>query len=56
VAPDTPVEMVPKDVIAGRDPQLERGVAEALRLLNQNPMVLKKEPAFPVRSRRPGRQ
>lgn len=56
VAPDIPVEMTPKEVIAGRDPQLERGVAEALRLLNQHPVVLKKEPAFPVRSRRPGRQ
>jgi tricorn protease len=53
VAPDIDVEMTPKDVIAGRDPQLERAVEEALRLLKENPVVLKKEPAFPIRSRRP---
>jgi tricorn protease len=33
VAPDIAVENFPKDVIAGRDPQLERAVQEALRLL-----------------------
>lgn len=33
VGPDIDVENVPKDVIAGRDPQLERAVDEALRLL-----------------------
>jgi tricorn protease len=53
VAPDIDVEMTPKDVIAGKDPQLERAVAEALRLLKEKPVVLKKEPAFPIRSRRP---
>jgi tricorn protease len=54
VAPDIHVEMTPKDVIAGRDPQLERAVQEALRLLRENPVELKAEPAPPVRSRRPG--
>jgi tricorn protease len=53
VAPDVHVEMTPKDVIAGRDPQLERAVQEALRLLRENPVELKAEPAAPVRSRRP---
>ncbi|HEX6133255.1 MAG TPA: PDZ domain-containing protein [Longimicrobiales bacterium] len=51
--PDIDVEMTPKDVIAGRDPQLERAVAEALRLLAENPVVLKPEPPPPVRARRP---
>jgi tricorn protease len=37
VAPDIEVENYPKDVIAGRDPQLERAVAEAMRLLKANP-------------------
>jgi tricorn protease len=37
VAPDIQVENFPKEVIAGRDPQLERAVAEALRLLKANP-------------------
>src|SRR6185369_17142603 len=33
VAPDVDVENWPKDVVAGRDPQLERAVVEAMRLL-----------------------
>ena len=37
VAPDVDVENWPKDVIAGRDPQLERSVQEAMRLLAANP-------------------
>ena len=38
VAPDIDVENTPKEVIAGRDPQLERAVAEAMRLLAANPV------------------
>jgi tricorn protease len=53
VAPDIPVEQTPKDVIAGRDPQLERAVQEALRLLETGAVALKPEPAAPVRARRP---
>jgi tricorn protease len=52
--PDIDVEMTPKEVIAGGDPQLERAVQEALRLLEESPVVLKPEPPPPVRSRRPG--
>ncbi|MEK7401534.1 MAG: PDZ domain-containing protein [Gemmatimonadota bacterium] len=37
VAPDIQVENFPKELIAGRDPQLERAVAEALRLLKASP-------------------
>jgi tricorn protease len=37
VGPDIDVENWPKDVIAGRDPQLERAVQEALKLLAANP-------------------
>ncbi len=37
VAPDIDVENWPKDVIAGHDPQLERAVQEALRMLKDNP-------------------
>jgi tricorn protease len=37
VAPDIEVENSPVDVMAGRDPQLERAVQEALKLLEQNP-------------------
>ncbi len=53
VAPDIDVEYTPKEVIAGRDPQLERAVQEAMRLLRENPVEFKPEPAPPVRSRRP---
>jgi tricorn protease len=38
VAPDVDVENWPKDVIAGRDPQLERAVREALRMLKEHPV------------------
>ncbi|KPK79426.1 MAG: protease [Gemmatimonas sp. SM23_52] len=38
VAPDIEVENWPKDVIAGHDPQLERAVQEALRLLEERPV------------------
>jgi tricorn protease len=55
VAPDIEVEMTPKEVIAGRDPQLERAVQEALRLLETQRFERKKEPPPPIRSRRPGR-
>ena len=37
VAPDIEVEVTPADVAAGRDPQLERAVQEALKLLEQHP-------------------
>ena len=37
VGPDIDVENWPKDVIAGRDPQLERAVEEAMKLLKANP-------------------
>src|SRR5207249_4864416 len=53
VPPDIEVLLDAKSVAAGRDPQLERGVAEALRLLEQNPVKPVPPPAFPVRAKRP---
>ena len=54
VAPDIDVENLPKDVIAGRDPQLERAVDEAMRLLKANPVDRSiKEPPSPVWGQRP---
>jgi tricorn protease len=47
--PDVEVEITPKDVAAGRDPQLERAVAEAVKRLEANPVRLMREPAPPVR-------
>lgn len=54
VAPDIEVRNDPKEVAAGRDPQLEAAVAEALRLLETQRVELKPEPPAPVRWRRPG--
>ena len=54
VAPDIRVEQTPREVIAGRDPQLERAVREALRLLEEGdwPEMLP-QPEPPVRAKRP---
>ncbi|HSL24133.1 MAG TPA: PDZ domain-containing protein [Vicinamibacterales bacterium] len=49
VAPDVDVENWPRDVIAGRDPQLERAVQEAMRLLKEKPVNrLTEEPPPPT--------
>ncbi|RZS97168.1 S41 family peptidase [Cecembia calidifontis] len=53
VKPDIPVEQTPKDVIEGRDPQLERAVQEALKLLETEGVELKPEPQAPIRYFRP---
>ncbi len=52
VAPDYEVEQLPAEVIAGRDPQLEKAVAVALDLLRRNPFQPKPQPADPIRVRR----
>ena len=56
VAPDIKVEQEPKAVLAGGDPQLERAVAECLRLLAENPVTRLPEPPPPVRAVRPERR
>jgi len=45
VTPDVEVEYAPAEVIAGRDPQLERAVQEGLKLLKQNAMARVGRPA-----------
>jgi tricorn protease len=48
-APDVDVENWPKEVIAGHDPQLERAVKEALRMLEEKPVSrMKTEPPPPT--------
>ena len=54
VAPDIEVEQTPTEQLAGHDPQLERAVAEAMRLLREQPMQLKAVPPGPDRTH-PGR-
>lgn len=52
VEPDIVVEMTEREVLAGHDPQLERAVQEALRLLEESPPRRLAEPAPPVRAPR----
>jgi tricorn protease len=52
VPPDVEVEQTPADVIAGRDPQLEKAIAIVLKELKNNPPARMKRPEFPVRVRR----
>jgi tricorn protease len=51
VSPDIEVEQTPKDVIAGRDPQLERAIAVALEELKKNTPPRPSRPAYPVRGK-----
>jgi len=52
VPPDIEVEQWPAEVIAGRDPQLERAIDEILGMLEATPPDKPSRPAFPVRVRR----
>lgn len=49
VPPDIEVEQTPKDILAGRDPQLEKAIEVALAALAKNPPALPQRPPFPVR-------
>ncbi len=53
IAPDIAVEQTPKDVIAGRDPQLERAIAWALEELKKTPPVAPKRPPYPDKTKHP---
>ena len=49
VPPDVEVEQLPADVIAGKDPQLEKAIELVLKELKKNPPRELKRPPFPVR-------
>jgi tricorn protease len=51
VAPDIVVEQYPREVMAGRDPQLERAIAEILQELKEAPVVMPERPEFETRGR-----
>ncbi|WP_411768753.1 PDZ domain-containing protein [Winogradskyella sp. A3E31] len=53
IAPDIEVIQDPKLTAQGIDPQLRRGVEEAMRLLKTEEFNMKPEPAPPVRWKRP---
>ena len=50
VDPDIEVDNDPKSEIAGRDPQLERAIAEVMAKLKNNPVKLPPRPAPPVKT------
>jgi tricorn protease len=50
VDPDIEVDNDPKSALAGRDPQLERGIAEVLAKLKNSPVKLPPRPAPPVKT------
>jgi tricorn protease len=59
VAPDVEVELDPKAVHEGRDPQLERAVTIAMQQMDKNPAPTPHRPAFPNYnnpSQRPARE
>ena len=52
VPPDVEVEQLPVEVIAGRDPQLEKAIEIVLEQLEANPPKVPTRPAYPIRARR----
>jgi tricorn protease len=51
VDPDIVVENDPASVAAGHDPQLERGVAEVMKAIQEKPMKLPTRPPDPVKTK-----
>jgi tricorn protease len=49
VPPDVEVEQWPADILAGRDPQLDKAIEIILQELKKHPLHKPKRPAFPVR-------
>jgi tricorn protease len=53
VPPDIEVEQTPAEVIAGKDPQLERAIQIVMDELKKNPPKALKRPPYPVRTTLP---
>jgi tricorn protease len=53
VDPDIEVEYRPEDYIAGRDPQLDRGIEEMMKKLQEKPVERPKAPPLPIRAPQP---
>ncbi|HEX7983021.1 MAG TPA: PDZ domain-containing protein [Duganella sp.] len=51
VSPDIEVDQTPADVIAGRDPQLEKAIEVIKAELAKNPPARPPRPAFPIKAR-----
>jgi tricorn protease len=55
VPPDHDIDMWPKDVIAGKDPQLEKAVELVMKELEKNPKKVDQRPAYPRRAANQGK-
>ncbi len=51
VPPDIEVEQWPAELIAGRDPQLEKAIEIVLKQLEENPQVTPKRPPYPKKAK-----
>ena len=51
VPPDIEVEQTPAEIIAGRDPQLDKAIEVVVKQLEANPQPTPKRPPFPNRVR-----
>ena len=51
VAPDIEIQNDPAAVLAGRDPQLEKGIEEVTRLIREKPMPLPTRPPDPIKTK-----
>jgi tricorn protease len=52
VAPDIEVEQTPAEVLAGRDPQLEKAIEIVMEQLRAHPPRKPERPPYPTRARR----
>jgi tricorn protease len=48
VEPDFDVEIMPQDLMVGRDPQLEKAIEVAMKQIAQTPIVKPKRPPFTI--------
>ena len=53
MAPDIDVDQKPADVIAGKDPQLDKAIEVILAELAKNPPKPETRPAYPKRTTNP---
>jgi tricorn protease len=49
VPPDVDVEQWPADIIAGKDPQLEKAIELVMKELEKNPPKKTQRPPYPVK-------
>lgn len=49
IAPDVEVEQLPKDINAGKDPQLEKAIEIIMKQLNESPEKIPQRPPYPIR-------